>query len=85
MKNKKTTSLLALLLCAWNVHASERSTVTFAIDNDGLFGVDQDYTNGLFFSRTLQAPLTPPLAVYPIEFVNVGRSVPGQSRVVHWS
>ncbi|EGA71882.1 hypothetical protein VISI1226_19187 [Vibrio sinaloensis DSM 21326] len=48
----KTTSLLALLLCAWNVHASERSTVTFAIDNDGLFGVDQDYTNGLFLTYT---------------------------------
>lgn len=32
--------------------AADKSTVSFSIDNDGLFHVDQDYTNGLFFSYT---------------------------------
>ncbi|MBS9807350.1 lipid A deacylase LpxR family protein [Vibrio alginolyticus] len=30
--------------------ASTKSTVSFTIDNDGIFGVDQDYTNGVFLS-----------------------------------
>ncbi|MDG2932325.1 lipid A deacylase LpxR family protein, partial [Vibrio parahaemolyticus] len=29
---------------------STKSTVSFTIDNDGIFGVDQDYTNGVFLS-----------------------------------
>ena len=41
--------------------ASEKSTLAFSIDNDGIFGVDQDYTNGLFLSYTT-ASITP----YPI-------------------
>lgn len=53
--NIKKTSLISLLLISLGAHASERSTVTFALDNDGLFGVDQDYTNGLFLTYTSHA------------------------------
>ncbi|BCK03449.1 exonuclease [Vibrio cholerae] len=35
--------------------ASERSTASFALDNDGIFGVDHDYTNGLFLTYTSKA------------------------------
>ncbi|EGU46960.1 hypothetical protein VII00023_17874 [Vibrio ichthyoenteri ATCC 700023] len=35
--------------------ASDRATLSFSIDNDGIFGVDQDYTNGLFLSYTSAA------------------------------
>ena len=43
---------LPLILLASGAVASERSTVSFSIDNDGVFGVDQDYTNGLFLTYT---------------------------------
>ena len=43
---------LPLILLASSAVASERSTVSFSIDNDGVFGVDQDYTNGLFLTYT---------------------------------
>ncbi|WP_428773661.1 lipid A deacylase LpxR family protein [Vibrio sp.] len=33
-----------------SILASESPTLTVALDNDGAFGVDQDYTHGLFFS-----------------------------------
>ncbi|MDN3614568.1 lipid A deacylase LpxR family protein [Vibrio gallaecicus] len=49
---------LPLILLSFSSIASERSTLTFALDNDGIFGVDQDYTNGLFFSYT-SAGITP--------------------------
>jgi len=39
--------------------ASERSTLTFAADNDGIFRVDQDYTNGIFTSYTSTVINTP--------------------------
>ncbi|UPQ88920.1 lipid A deacylase LpxR family protein [Vibrio sinaloensis] len=39
-------ALLASTACI----ASDRTTISFAVDNDGIFGVDQDYTNGLFLS-----------------------------------
>lgn len=48
----KLIRFLPLLLLSFSSIASERSTVTFALDNDGIFGVDQDYTNGLFLSYT---------------------------------
>ncbi|AUI85770.1 exonuclease [Vibrio azureus] len=32
--------------------AAAPSTFSFTLDNDGIFGVDQDYTNGLFLSYT---------------------------------
>ncbi|USD31469.1 MULTISPECIES: lipid A deacylase LpxR family protein [Vibrio] len=46
---------LPLILLASSAVASERSTVSFSIDNDGVFGVDQDYTNGLFLTYTSDA------------------------------
>lgn len=48
----KSLSLISLALFSVGSLASERSTVSFAIDNDGIFGVDQDYTNGLFLTYT---------------------------------
>lgn len=52
---KKSLSLVSLALISSSLLASERSTVSFALDNDGIFGVDQDYTNGLFFTYTSRA------------------------------
>ncbi|NRB67230.1 MAG: lipid A deacylase LpxR family protein [Vibrio sp.] len=49
---------LPLILLASTAAASERSTISFSIDNDGVFGVDQDYTNGLFLTYTSGA-ITP--------------------------
>lgn len=48
MKLKYLYSLC--LLISSTAVASDRSTVSFSLDNDGIFGVDQDYTNGLFLS-----------------------------------
>ncbi|MFM2590347.1 lipid A deacylase LpxR family protein [Vibrio sp. TBV020] len=50
--------ILPFLLASATAVASEKSTVSFAIDNDGVFGVDQDYTNGLFLTYTTGA-ITP--------------------------
>ncbi|MDC5807111.1 lipid A deacylase LpxR family protein [Vibrio europaeus] len=55
------TLILPLMLVSTTGLASEKSTVSFSLDNDGIFGVDQDYTNGLFLSYTTGA-ITP----YPI-------------------
>ncbi|WP_295902940.1 lipid A deacylase LpxR family protein [uncultured Vibrio sp.] len=55
----KSRYLLALLITSSSVVASERSTIAFSIDNDGILGVDQDYTNGLFLSYTSGAINTP--------------------------
>ncbi|MFA0441347.1 exonuclease [Vibrio sp. 10N.286.49.C2] len=41
-----------LVLLSVSALASERSTLAFSIDNDSVFGTDEDYTNGLFFSYT---------------------------------
>lgn len=49
---KLSRYLPLLLLASAASSASERSTVTFSLDNDGLFGVDKDYTNGIFLSYT---------------------------------
>lgn len=46
------TLLLPLLLVSASSIASDRSTFSFSLDNDGVFGVDQDYTNGLFLTYT---------------------------------
>ncbi|ELP5727781.1 lipid A deacylase LpxR family protein [Vibrio vulnificus] len=48
MIHPKIFCLLALSTqCAF---ASIKSTTAFSLDNDGIFGVDQDYTNGIFFA-----------------------------------
>ncbi|EJA7357085.1 lipid A deacylase LpxR family protein [Vibrio alginolyticus] len=44
------SKLIILTLLSPVAIASTKSTVSFTIDNDGIFGVDQDYTNGVFFS-----------------------------------
>ncbi|PKH04687.1 lipid A deacylase LpxR family protein [Moritella sp. Urea-trap-13] len=57
--------LLFPLLCALiaatssSVVASEQPTITFAFDNDGIFGVDQDYSNGVFVAYTSAAISVP--------------------------
>ncbi len=45
-------SVFPLLLLSASTFASSLSTLTFSLDNDGIYGVDQDYTNGIFFSYT---------------------------------
>ncbi|EPP2128302.1 lipid A deacylase LpxR family protein [Vibrio alginolyticus] len=44
------STLIILTLLSPVAIASTKSTVSFTIDNDGIFGVDQDYTNGVFLS-----------------------------------
>lgn len=46
----KFNKLFLLVLLSPAVIASTKSTVSFTLDNDGIFGVDQDYTNGIFLS-----------------------------------
>lgn len=48
----KLNKLIALALLSPAAIASTKSTVSFTLDNDGIFGVDQDYTNGVFLSYT---------------------------------
>ncbi|WP_322802875.1 lipid A deacylase LpxR family protein [Vibrio alfacsensis] len=46
----KLSKLFALALLSPVAIASTKSTISFTLDNDGIFGVDQDYTNGIFLS-----------------------------------
>ncbi|HHF3074548.1 TPA: lipid A deacylase LpxR family protein [Vibrio diabolicus] len=46
----KLSKLIVLTLLSPVAMASNKSTVSFTLDNDGIFGVDQDYTNGIFLS-----------------------------------
>ncbi|WP_221071273.1 lipid A deacylase LpxR family protein [Vibrio alfacsensis] len=46
----KFSKLFALALLSPVAIASTKSTISFTLDNDGIFGVDQDYTNGIFLS-----------------------------------
>ncbi|EGQ9177698.1 lipid A deacylase LpxR family protein [Vibrio alginolyticus] len=50
MKSMRFSKLIILTLLSPVAIASTKSTVSFTIDNDGIFGVDQDYTNGVFLS-----------------------------------
>ncbi len=50
MRPMKFKKLVTLALISPAALASTQSTVSFTLDNDGIFGVDQDYTNGIFFS-----------------------------------
>ncbi len=52
LHDMKFIKLFALALLAPAALASTKSTVSFTLDNDGVFGVDQDYTNGIFLSYT---------------------------------
>jgi hypothetical protein len=42
----------SLLSFSAAVTASELATVSFALDNDGIYGSDEDYSNGIFVSYT---------------------------------
>ncbi|MEH0741339.1 lipid A deacylase LpxR family protein [Vibrio cholerae] len=55
----------SLLLLSTTALASEQSTLAFSLDNDGVFGVDQDYTNGIFLTYT-SAGIRPPSWVGPL-------------------
>lgn len=46
----KFNKILILALLSPAAFASTKSTVSFTLDNDGIFGVDHDYTNGIFLS-----------------------------------
>ncbi|PFG45865.1 hypothetical protein ATG66_2949 [Vibrio sp. ES.051] len=46
----KLSKLIVLTLLSPVAMASTKSTLSFTLDNDGIFGVDQDYTNGIFLS-----------------------------------
>ncbi|MGP8308208.1 lipid A deacylase LpxR family protein [Vibrio sp. YIC-376] len=46
----KFNKLFILALLSPAAFASTKSTVAFTLDNDGIFGVDHDYTNGIFLS-----------------------------------
>ena len=63
----------SLLLLSFSSLASDRSTLTFALDNDGIFGVDQDYTNGLFLGYT-SSSITPYDWVKPLSLSYWGAS-----------
>jgi hypothetical protein len=57
--------LLLPLFCALiaavssRVQASEQPTITLSFDNDAVFGVDQDYSNGIFVAYTSATMNTP--------------------------
>ncbi|WP_332057928.1 lipid A-modifier LpxR family protein [Vibrio taketomensis] len=40
------------LLLGFGAQASDKSTLFFNLDNDGLFGTDYDYTSGIFLGYT---------------------------------
>lgn len=48
----KSIRYLPLLFISTYVAAAQTPTLSLSIDNDGVFGVDQNYTNGLFLSYT---------------------------------
>jgi len=58
-----------IILFAFSVSAfaSQHSTLSLGVDNDGVYGVDQDYTSGIFLSYTSEAIrpswLTKPLSL----------------------
>ncbi|MYM60535.1 DUF2219 family protein [Vibrio sp. OCN044] len=54
----KSILFTPLLLISSLCLASEKSTLAFTIDNDGIFGVDKDYTSGLFLTYSTGA-ITP--------------------------
>jgi hypothetical protein len=65
MKSRTLFALLLPLFCALiaavssRVLASEQPTITLAFDNDAVFGVDQDYSNGIFVAYTSATINTP--------------------------
>ncbi len=72
--------LLALLLLAHGpTFASVERTVAFSLDNDGIFGVDQDYTNGVFLSYT-SAQIAPAARLKPLSL-----SYWGQDSLDKWA
>ncbi len=50
MHYMKFNKLIILALLSPATFAATKSTVSFTLDNDGIFGVDHDYTNGIFLS-----------------------------------
>ncbi|GMQ46978.1 lipid A deacylase LpxR family protein [Vibrio sp. 10N] len=64
---------LPMLLASSCVLASERSTLSFSLDNDGIWGTDEDYTNGIFLSYTSGA-ITPWAIFRPLSLSYWGAS-----------
>jgi hypothetical protein len=69
----KTLIALPVLLASSCVLASERSTLSFSLDNDGIWGTDEDYTNGIFLSYTSGA-ITPWAIFKPLSLSYWGTS-----------
>lgn len=56
--------VFSLVTTSASVSAAERPTLTFAIDNDAIFGVDQDYSNGIFSAYTSGKISTPSILYF---------------------
>ncbi len=62
---KKLACLLSLALLTAHSYASDRSTLSVGVDNDGTFGTDRDYSSGVFINYTSPAT-TPSLGFTPL-------------------
>lgn len=62
---KKLFCLFTFFLFALPIYASERSTLSVGVDNDGIFGTDRDYSSGVFIDYT-SAATTPSLGFTPL-------------------
>ena len=69
----KSILFTPLLLISSLCLASEKSTLAFTIDNDGIFGVDKDYTSGLFLTYSTGA-ITPYAIFSPLSLSYWGRT-----------
>ncbi|MGL5430126.1 MAG: lipid A deacylase LpxR family protein [Vibrio sp.] len=74
----KSICYLPLLLVSTYVAAAPTPTFSLSIDNDGVFGIDQNYTNGFFLSYT-SGSITPYWWVRPLSL-----SVWGASSLDKW-
>ncbi|MFG0886053.1 lipid A deacylase LpxR family protein [Vibrio furnissii] len=69
----KLLRLLPLTLLCGPALAATQATLSMHLDNDGIFGVDEDYTNGIFFTYTSQG-IRPPWWVKPLSVSAWGAS-----------
>ncbi len=70
--------ILPLILFAPFVWSSTQSTLSLKVDNDGVYGMDREYTSGLFLSYTSR-PITPYWFAKPFSL-----SIWGASSIDKW-
>ncbi|PMH44993.1 hypothetical protein BCU68_11150 [Vibrio sp. 10N.286.49.B3] len=63
---QRTVISTSLALLSLSILPSHAGTVAFNIDNDGVFGVDRDYTNGLYLSYFSNEFAYTPLLLTPL-------------------